>query len=346
MRFPLLLFGSNELSHNNGDNEDQITTRPPTPEGNKDPILLPNEVVLQVFPKKLCSYRAVPEPKSGGLFSSGEDPEFFHSFLTKKGRLCALWVTTIRLICVPVSSDTKGFSVGVLDIDSMKTIESDCQIWFFYAKLKEGHMFTVPFSTELRTKAFLKLMANLRFEHHVRQELPPPYRRKSESFYDCPRPSLEALSRTVSPMSDSGIELIIEEAIEEEQQDWIANDKHLPSYAESEDAVERYLIDRGLLREDGTSLMPVDSIERHSSTQDLRRGSESSAAASTSQDELAPTSTSSTSRSGASQYITQETDNPVRRPNEDSENSTAGLNELHRIASRGTIGRTSSNVQP
>ncbi|KAK9428318.1 hypothetical protein V1505DRAFT_410315 [Lipomyces doorenjongii] len=51
------------------------------------------------------------------------------------------------------------------------------------------HIFTVPFSTQQRTQAFLKLMSNLRFEHKVRQSLPPPYRRKSESVYDCPRPS-------------------------------------------------------------------------------------------------------------------------------------------------------------
>lgn len=133
----------------------------------------------------------------------------------------------------------------------------------------QSRMFTAPFSTQARSKAFLKLIHNLQFEHKVRQALPPPYRRKSESFYDCERPrfvnSAASLPSSNGDADENGDKAqiweneAIEEAIEDEEEEWDENDRHLPSYDESEDAVERYLIDRGLLSEDGTPLMPTES---------------------------------------------------------------------------------------
>ncbi|KAK9449588.1 uncharacterized protein V1518DRAFT_405435 [Limtongia smithiae] len=236
--------------------------RPPTPVGNEDPILLPNEIVLQVFPKKLCSYRSTPKEKTG--FFSLNEPEYFHSYLTKKGRIGALWVTTQRLMFVPNQKGIKGCTIDILDLGPMKVIESDMQMWFFLAHVVDEHIFTVPFSTQARTQAFLKLMTNLRFEHKVRQALPPPYRRSSASFYDAngPLPALTAVLTNGSmdhPERANSIEDIMEEGIEDEEEDWEDNERRLPSYEESENAVERYLIDRGLLREDGTPIMPIDS---------------------------------------------------------------------------------------
>ncbi|KAK9244732.1 hypothetical protein V1506DRAFT_540436 [Lipomyces tetrasporus] len=256
MRLPFgIFFSSEQRTATSSETAKEDLSRPPTPEGCKDPILLPNEIVLQIFPKKLCSHRETPTVKPG--FFGYNEPEYFHSYLTKKGKMGALWVTTMRLIFVPTSPGSKGCSVEILDIGSMKTIESELKVWFFLANLST-HIFTVPFSTQQRAQAFLKLMSNLRFEHKVRQALPPPYRRKSESVYDCPRPSIDSILPPGSPEPES-IGEAIEEAIEDEEEEWAVNDRRLPTYTESESAVERYLIDRGLLRDDGTPLMPVDS---------------------------------------------------------------------------------------
>ncbi|KAK9466258.1 hypothetical protein V1512DRAFT_248349 [Lipomyces arxii] len=324
------------------------STRPPTPEGNVDPILLPDEVILQIFPRKLCSYREEPPQKQG--FFSYNEPEYFHSFLTRKARTGALWVTTMRLMFVPMTPAEKGFSISILDIEKMKTIESDMKIWFFFAHVgvvndnpdnTKTFMFTIPFSTQLRTQAFLKLISNLLFEHKVRQALPPPYRRKSESFYDCPRPSIDSITVPCSPtLSDSGsAEEAIEEVIEGEEEDWQDNDRHLPSYMESEDAVERYLIERGLLNEDGTPLLPAESnignntesvTPRHgevdqdrSSSNVLRRTSTSSSSR--------PRLTRSLSRGGAAMrasHAASSTENDAHGF------SSASEHELIRITSR------------
>ncbi|KAK9479459.1 hypothetical protein V1514DRAFT_278297 [Lipomyces japonicus] len=258
MRIPFF-FNLGKLPTVENDN-DEIPDRPPTPVGKVDPILLPNEIVLQVFPKKLCSFRVSTE-KSTGFFSYTE-PEYFHTYLTKKGKMGSLWVTSMRLIFVPDSSGSKGYSIDILDVTSMKTVESDLKVWFFLINLTT-HIFTVPFSTQQRSQAFLKLISNLRFEHKVRQALPPPYRRKSESFYDCRRPSIDTIL-SLSPQVSRGagqeiLEEAIEEAIEDEVEDWADNDRHLPSYVESEHAVEKYLIDRGLLRDDGTPVLSSES---------------------------------------------------------------------------------------
>ncbi|KAK7208397.1 hypothetical protein BZA70DRAFT_273630 [Myxozyma melibiosi] len=264
MKFSFL-FGSDPHSsssdeHHDHDHPEQqqqndIPDRPPTPEGPEDPILLPNEVILQIFPRKLCAYKETPSQKPS-MFSSVE-PEYFHSYLARHAIKGGLWVTTMRLLLAPLQAGVKGASMDILDIVEMKAIESDLQVWFFLAYLKNGHMFTAPFSTQSRAKAFLKLIHNLQFEHKVRQKLPPPYRRRSESLYDSPRGSI-VLSRNDDEESD---EAAVEDAIEDEEEEWDENDRHLPSYAESEDAVERYLIDRGLLSEDGAPLMPTESVE-------------------------------------------------------------------------------------
>ncbi|KAK9389586.1 hypothetical protein V1515DRAFT_593809 [Lipomyces mesembrius] len=328
MRLPFNIFSStdNRTATTSETAKEDIPSRPPTPEGSEDPILLPNEIVLQVFPKKLCSHREKPTSKPG--FFSYNEPEVFHSYLTKKGKMGALWVTTMRLMFVPNASGAKGCSIGILDIENMKTIESDLKVWFFLANLTT-HIFTVPFSTQQRAQAFLKLMSNLRFEHKVRQSLPPPYRRKSESVYDCPRPSIDSLLQPGSP--GSGTESIgeaIEEAIQDEEKEWADNDRHLPTYTESEDAVERYLIDRGLLREDGTPLMPVDSPVMAAGC-----GSEHDRS---SANVLCRTSTSTSRRP---------IDSLRREPavlQDLEETSTATANELRRISSRSRAARASS----
>ncbi|KAK9367734.1 hypothetical protein V1509DRAFT_626067 [Lipomyces kononenkoae] len=329
MRLPFNIFSSTETKVAGGSDaaKEDIPSRPPTPEGSKDPILLPNEIVLQIFPKKLCSFRETPATRAG--FFTLSEPEFFHSYLTKKGKMGALWVTTMRLMFVPNTPGSKGCSFGMLDIENMKTIESDLKVWFFMANLTT-HIFTVPFSTQQRAQAFLKLMSNLRFEHKVRQALPPPYRRKSESVYDCPRPSIDSITLPGTPGSDIGS---IEEAIEVEEAEWADNDRHLPTYTESENAVERYLIDRGLLSEDGTPLMPVDSpvaapggggVEQDSSSSHFTRR----------------TSTST---------IRRPTDSLRREPtglHELDEASTATMNELRRISSRSSAASGTSVASP
>ncbi|KAK9241201.1 hypothetical protein V1525DRAFT_392425 [Lipomyces kononenkoae] len=325
MRIPFNIFSSTEtkVASSSETSKEDVPSRPPTPEGTKDPILLPNEIVLQIFPKKLCSFRETPTSKPG--FFSYSEPEFFHSYLTKKGKMGALWVTTMRLMFVPNTPGSKGCSVGMLDIENMKTIESDLKVWFFVASLST-HIFTVPFSTQQRAQAFLKLMSNLRFEHKVRQSLPPPYRRKSESVYDCPRPSIDSITLPGSPGSDMGS---IEEAIEVEEAEWADNDRHLPTYAESEGAVERYLIDRGLLSEDGTPLMPVDSPV-------------GAAGGGTEQD-----------GSSSSHFLRRTSASTVRRPVENlrrestglhelDEASSATMNELRRISTRSSAASATS----
>ncbi|KAK9375356.1 uncharacterized protein V1513DRAFT_424639 [Lipomyces chichibuensis] len=330
MRLPFNIFSSIDnrtatTSETATANED-ILSRPPTPEGSKDPILLPNEIVLQIFPKKLCSHRETPTSKPG--FFSYNEPEFFHTYLTKKGKMGALWVTTMRLMFVPNASGAKGCSVGILDIENMKTIESDLKVWFFLAKLTT-HIFTVPFSTQQRAQAFLKLMSNLRFEHKVRQSLPPPYRRKSESVYDCPRPSIDSLLQPGSPGSETeSIGDAIEEAIQDEEKEWADNDRHLPTYRESEDAVERYLIDRGLLREDGTPLMPVDSPVTTAGC-----GSEHDRSSSN----VIRRSSTSTSRRPIGYHRREPS---VLQDHEEA--STATMNELRRISSRSSAGSANS----
>ncbi|KAK9354090.1 hypothetical protein V1505DRAFT_384445 [Lipomyces doorenjongii] len=330
MRLPFNIFSSTDnrtATTSETAKDPDIPSRPPTPEGSKDPILLPNEIVLQIFPKKLCSHRETPTSKPG--FFSCNEPEFFHSYLTKKGKMGALWVTTMRLMFVPNASAAKGCSVGILDIENMKTIESDLKVWFFLANLTT-HIFTVPFSTQQRAQAFLKLMSNLRFEHKVRQSLPPPYRRKSESVYDCPRPSIDSLLQPGSPGSESeSIGEAIEEAIQDEEKEWADNDRHLPTYTESEDAVERYLIDRGLLREDGTPLMPVDSPVVTGGCGSEQDRSSSNVRSRTS---------TSTSRRRPIDYLRREP--AVLQDHEEA--STATMNELRRISSRSSAASANS----
>ncbi|KAK9473126.1 uncharacterized protein V1510DRAFT_363908, partial [Dipodascopsis tothii] len=185
-----------------------VSARPPTPEGGRDPILLPNEVVLQVFPKKPCARRTVPPP--GGLFS-GDEPEFFHSFLTRGATAGALWVTSERLVFVPRDVGTDGYSVPVLELDTLKVVKSSADVWFLLARMG-GDMFAAPFSSQRRANAFCRLVANLRFENRVRLTLR-------------------------APASD-------------EPEAWAALDAYLPTYRESEDAVERYLVAAGLVRPD------------------------------------------------------------------------------------------------
>lgn len=75
--------------------QDRIPIGPPTPDGGRNPILLPNELVLQIFGKKLCSKRETPSAKVG--FFSSNEPEYFHTYLTKKGIMGSLWITSERV---------------------------------------------------------------------------------------------------------------------------------------------------------------------------------------------------------------------------------------------------------
>ncbi|KAK9456060.1 hypothetical protein V1511DRAFT_443951, partial [Dipodascopsis uninucleata] len=235
-----------------------VPSRPPTPEGSCKPILLPNELVLQIFPKKYCVFREEKIQK-GGFFSFTE-PEYFHTYLTKKSMQGSLWITTTRIIFVPNSPKQKGASVDILDVKDSKAIESDMQVWFYLAHTCNHLVVTVPFSSELRVKAFMKLIANLRFEHKVRQSLPPPYRRRSESLHIRRTLSIDSTNTNGSTVAfeEDALESD-EEAEEEEEEDWERSDDYLPSYKESEDAVERYLIDRGLLNRDGSPIVEYES---------------------------------------------------------------------------------------
>lgn len=41
-----------------------------------------------------------------------------------------------QLLFVPSTPKLRGASMDILDIESMKAIESDLKVWFFYAQLK------------------------------------------------------------------------------------------------------------------------------------------------------------------------------------------------------------------
>jgi hypothetical protein len=92
-------------------------------------------------------------------------------------------------------------------------------------------MSTIPFASEVRAQSFLRLISNIRFEHNVKNCLPPTYNEKAEGEKDT-------------------------------RKKWVQADTKLPSYDESEHALKLFLVSKGLIKVD-------EPLDRHGQGQDL-----------------------------------------------------------------------------
>ncbi|CAN6612122.1 hypothetical protein TRVA0_005S00540 [Trichomonascus vanleenenianus] len=248
---------------------------PPVPVGGDgDPIMLPNEKLLQRFPErrsvlKLSELRVQHaklncsrcNPDSNDVFHKGESVadkirEYNFDYLTAGSQPGVLYVTTERIIFVPLSEMKIGFSIPIEDITTMKVLESDTikDSWFFVCYVG-SFVSTMPFGSKAPAKAFMNLIANLHFEHKIRQNLPPRY---------TGRQSIGGSLTQETP--------------------WEVEDSRLPSYDESEGALKQYMVNEGLIHEDHplnrndenlgslialASAPPRDRIDREQSSQQL-----------------------------------------------------------------------------
>ena len=199
---------------------------PPVPLAQLDPILLPNELLLQKFSSKKSMYK----PSEWKKKCQQCIPENSYKHLADGSVLGSVYVSTDRIIFTPRSASHVGFSINIIDITSMQVIQCHdgskaaatstkskpgLGQWYFMSYVN-SNVITIPFSSKIRSKTFLKLIANIRFEHMVRKHLPPTYCNDDKNI------------------------------------DWINEDTNLPSYDESEQALRLYLISQGLLRENQT----------------------------------------------------------------------------------------------
>jgi hypothetical protein len=231
-------------SHSTGSETIIVDRSPPTPKGGGGtPILLPNEMLLQQFPNKKSAFRPSRwklqqqklkcekcrqmcnnAPPAEQLIMALESAENNHYEMLHNTCHGTIYITSERLIFVPRNDNVDGYSLDIASLTGMKAIESTQDTWFFVC-YKDMNFASIPFSNKNRAQSFLRLMKNIRFEHMVCQCLPPRY---------------------TSPLGDDDVD------------EWWYGDNQLPSYEQSEQALHKYLVSLGLLK-DGE---PLDRSER------------------------------------------------------------------------------------
>ncbi|KAA8914131.1 hypothetical protein TRICI_003028 [Trichomonascus ciferrii] len=221
--------------------------KPPPPEGGAEkPILLPNEQLLQTFGGKRSMFKVSAYRVQTSLFEcqvhNYHETDICESdivveanidHLTSGAQPGAVHVTTERIVFIPVQVRHTGFSIQIEDITSMKVVGSEDALfdssWFFVCYVGK-YMSTIPFASEIRAQSFLKLISNIRFEHNVKNCLPPTYNEKGEE--------------------------------KDTRKKWVQADTKLPSYDESEHALKLFLVSKGLIKVD-------EPLDRHGQGQDL-----------------------------------------------------------------------------
>ncbi|ANB11840.1 hypothetical protein AWJ20_64 [Sugiyamaella lignohabitans] len=182
-----------------------------------------------------------------------------HDELSDQTHPGVIYVTSERLIFVPKSELIDGYTLDITSLSCMKAIESTKRVWFFVCYKDNNSIATIPFSSQARCQAFLRLIKNIRFEHMVRQCLPPRYTHYSipeetnstmDTDSDSPADSNYTLSSSTPP-NDNG-------SSEFQPDEWWYGDNQLPSYNDSEEALHKYLTNLGLL----TETEPLDRTER------------------------------------------------------------------------------------
>ncbi|KAF5102560.1 hypothetical protein D0Z00_000270 [Geotrichum galactomycetum] len=167
-----------------------------------------------------------------------------HQYLTRNCAPGTLYVTTERLLFVPInaSSTTPAqFDILISDIDTMKAIQSDAGQWYFLC-YEGSYLCTIPFKNHTRARSFLKLIANIRFEQMVRRSLPPKYTLPCGGARPCGCVAAATSRDVYSVMCGA--------CAGADNVDWAGEDERLPTYSESEEAVRQHLITLGLLTED------------------------------------------------------------------------------------------------
>lgn len=117
--------------------------------------------------------------------------EYTHAYLSRGAAKGTIYVTSERLIFIPRAPRKESllnvlpqatsqleYSVHIVDIDTMKVVQSSRGQWFFVC-YENLFVCTMPFKSRNRAWSFLKLVANIRFEQMVRKHLPPRYTRLS-----------------------------------------------------------------------------------------------------------------------------------------------------------------------
>lgn len=236
-----------QLEDDRKEEDNESVVQPPPPEGgNSKPILLPNELLLQTFTGKRSMYKVskyrvqtsqfechVHDHNETDICEEDVINENDIEYLTVGAQPGSIYITTERVVFVPVQASQRGFSIQIENITSMKVVGSSDSIfdaWFFVCYVGK-YMSTIPFTSRARAQSFLKLISNIRFEHNVKSCLPPKYDENIVS-----RSNIDPVEEANNTRATAVL--------------WAQEDTRLPTYDESEHALKLFLVSKGLLQID------------------------------------------------------------------------------------------------